>query len=141
LEGSDPAASSPPPDAVSLLSLYKRLYSCFLRAVKEQLHASKSPSRRRSRCVTGDTQVEIAASRGTQRIARALQIAIYLAHVGFGLSYTHLGEAFGRDRTTIRHACFRIEDARDDFSLDRALSILEGALRLHAQCIPSGEAQ
>src|SRR5689334_6571183 len=78
---------------------------------------------------------------GTQRIARALQIAIYLAHVGFGLSYTHLGEAFGRDRTTIRHACFRIEDARDDFSLDRALSILEGALRLHAQCIPSGEAQ
>ena len=73
--------------------------------------------------------------------ARALQIAIYLAHVGFGLSYTHLGEAFGRDRTTIRHACFRIEDARDDFSLDRALSILEGALRLHAQCIPSGEAQ
>jgi hypothetical protein len=54
---------------------------------------------------------------------------------------THLGEAFGRDRTTIRHACFRIEDARDDFSLDRALSILEGALRLHAQCIPSGEAQ
>jgi hypothetical protein len=109
--------------------------------LKEQLHASKSPSRRRSRCVTGDTQVEIAASRGTQRIARALQIAIYLAHVGFGLSYTHLGEAFGRDRTTIRHACFRIEDARDDFSLDRALSILEGALRLHAQCIPSGEAQ
>jgi hypothetical protein len=54
--------------------------------LKEQLHASKSPSRRRSRCVTGDTQVEIAASRGTQRIARALQIAIYLAHVGFGLS-------------------------------------------------------
>jgi chromosomal replication initiation ATPase DnaA len=86
-------------------------------------------------------QVEIAASRGTQRVARARQIAIYLAHVGLGLSYTHLGEAFGRDRTTIRHACFRIEDARDDFSLDRALSILEGALRLHAQCIPSGEAQ
>jgi chromosomal replication initiation ATPase DnaA len=85
-------------------------------------------------------QSEIIASRGTQRVARARQIAIYLAHVGFGLNYTHLGEAFGRDRTTIRHACFRIEDARDDFSLDRALSILEGALRLHARCILAGDA-
>jgi chromosomal replication initiation ATPase DnaA len=75
------------------------------------------------------------------RVARARQIAIYLAHVGFGLNYTHLGQAFGRDRTTIRHACFRIEDARDDFSLDRALSILEGALRLHAGCILPGDAQ
>jgi chromosomal replication initiation ATPase DnaA len=86
-------------------------------------------------------QGEIAASRGTQRVARARQIAIYLTHVGFGLNYTHLGGAFGRDRTTIRHACFRIEDAPDDFSPDRALSILEAALRLHAQCMPSGEAQ
>jgi chromosomal replication initiation ATPase DnaA len=86
-------------------------------------------------------QDEIATSRGRQRVARARQIAIYLAHVGFGLNFTHLGEAFGRDRTTIRHACFRIEDARDDSSLDRALGILEGALRLHAQCIVSGDAQ
>ena len=86
-------------------------------------------------------QSEIIARPRKQRVARARQIAIYLAHVGFGLNYTHLGEAFGRDRTTIRHACFRIEDSRDDFSLDRALSILEGALRLHAQCIHSGEAQ
>jgi chromosomal replication initiation ATPase DnaA len=86
-------------------------------------------------------QSEITARPRTQRVARARQIAIYLAHVGFGLNYTHLGEAFGRDRTTIRHACFRIEDARDDFSLDRALGILEGALRLHAQCIASGDAQ
>ncbi|MEA2758476.1 MAG: hypothetical protein QOH65_1089 [Methylobacteriaceae bacterium] len=85
-------------------------------------------------------QIQIAAGRGKQRVARARQIAIYLAHVGFGLNYTHLGEAFGRDRTTIRHACFRIEDARDDFSLDRALSILEGALRLHARCILAGDA-
>jgi hypothetical protein len=77
-----------------------------------------------------------------QRVARARQIAIYLAHVGFGLNYTHLGEAFGRDRTTIRHACFRIEDARDGIAFDRALEFLESALRLHADRVTAaGEAQ
>jgi chromosomal replication initiation ATPase DnaA len=86
-------------------------------------------------------QIQIAARRGTQRVARARQIAIYLAHVGFGLNYTHLGEAFGRDRTTIRHACFRIEDARDEIRFDRALDFLEGALRLHADHVAAGETQ
>lgn len=77
-----------------------------------------------------------------QRVARARQIAIYLAHVGFGLNYTHLGAAFGRDRTTIRHACFRIEDARDELNFDRALDLLEGALRVHAaHLLSAGDAQ
>jgi chromosomal replication initiation ATPase DnaA len=87
-------------------------------------------------------QTKLAASRGTQRVARARQIAIYLAHVGFGLNYTHLGEAFGRDRTTIRHACFRIEDARDELNFDRALGFLEDALRRQADhLIAAGDTQ
>jgi chromosomal replication initiation ATPase DnaA len=87
-------------------------------------------------------QAGIAAKPRTQRVARARQIAIYLAHVGFGLNYTRLGEAFGRDRTTIRHACVRIEDARDEIRFDRALDFLEGALRLHADRVTAaGEAQ
>jgi chromosomal replication initiation ATPase DnaA len=84
---------------------------------------------------------EIAAKPRKQRVARARQIAIYLAHVGFGLNYTHLGEAFSRDRTTIRHACFRIEDARDEIRFDRALDFLEGALRLHADHVAAGDTQ
>jgi chromosomal replication initiation ATPase DnaA len=83
-------------------------------------------------------QIQIAAGRGKQRVARARQIAIYLAHVGFGLNYTHLGRAFGRDRTTIRHACFRIEDARDEIRFDRALDFLEYALRRHAAHVLAG---
>jgi hypothetical protein len=87
-------------------------------------------------------QAEITERPRKQRVARARQIAIYLAHVGFGLNYTHLGDAFGRDRTTIRHACFRIEDARDEISFDRALDFLEGALRLHADhLLAAGDAQ
>jgi chromosomal replication initiation ATPase DnaA len=85
---------------------------------------------------------EIAGRPRTPRVARARQIAIYLAHVGFGLNYTHLGEAFGRDRTTIRHACFRIEDERDQIRFDRALDFLESALRLQAShVLTAGEAQ
>jgi chromosomal replication initiation ATPase DnaA len=86
-------------------------------------------------------QSQIAERPRKQRVARARQIAIYLAHVGFGLNYTHLGEAFGRDRTTIRHACSRIEDARDEIRFDRALDFLEDALRLHADQVAAGETQ
>ena len=88
------------------------------------------------------TPSQIAARPRNQRVARARQIAIYLAHVGFGLNYTHLSETFARDRTTIRHACCRIEDARDDLRLDRALDRLETALRLQAaRMLYAGEAQ
>jgi chromosomal replication initiation ATPase DnaA len=87
-------------------------------------------------------QSEFRGGAKTQRVARARQMAIYLAHVGFGLNYTHLGEAFGRDRTTIRHACFRIEDARDEIRFDRALDFLEYALRRHAaHVLAGGESQ
>ena len=42
----------------------------------------------------------IATSRRSAYVAFARQSAMYLAHVTFGLSYTEVGRAFGRDRTT-----------------------------------------
>lgn len=66
--------------------------------------------------------------RGTQAAARARQMAMYLAHVVFGLSFTRVGICFGRDRTTVRHACALIEDRRDDPVQDLALSALEAGL-------------
>jgi hypothetical protein len=59
--------------------------------------------------------------------AFARQIAMYLAHVGFGLSMAEVGRAFGRDRTTVVHACHLIEDRRDDVSFDQMLDHLEQA--------------
>jgi hypothetical protein len=58
----------------------------------------------------------------------ARQMAMYLAHVAFRLSFTQVGQLFGRDRTTVAHACGVIEDLRDDHILDRALTVLAAAL-------------
>ena len=66
--------------------------------------------------------------RGRPAIARARQMAMYLAHVAFGLSFTRIGICFGRDRTTVRHACALIEDRRDDPALEFALAALEAGL-------------
>ncbi|MCW5721270.1 MAG: chromosomal replication initiator DnaA [Devosia sp.] len=60
--------------------------------------------------------------------ARARQIAMYLAHVVFGASLAEIGLAFGRDRTTVSHACGLIEDLRDDPAFDAELERLESVL-------------
>ena len=69
-----------------------------------------------------------AAQRGCAAAAQARQTAMYLAHVHFGLSLSQVGRNFGRDRTTVAHACARIEDSRDDPKVERVLACLEAAL-------------
>ncbi len=72
-------------------------------------------------------------SRGRARAARARQVAMYLAHVVFGLSLSRVGVCFGRDRTTVRHACALIEDRRDDPAAECGLAAVElGLLALGA---------
>lgn len=68
------------------------------------------------------------ATRGKARVALARQVAMYLAHVACGLSFTEVGLLFGRDRTTVAHACRVVEDRRDDPVFDRALELLEWAV-------------
>ena len=60
--------------------------------------------------------------------ARARQTAMYLAHIAKGISLTAIGEAFGRDRTTVSYACSLIEDLRDDRQFDEELDRLEALL-------------
>jgi chromosomal replication initiation ATPase DnaA len=75
-----------------------------------------------------------AATRGRPPEAFARQVAMYLAHIGFGLSISEVARLFARDRSTVAHACARIEDRRDAAPFDRSLDLLEGALRLVTQC-------
>ena len=62
---------------------------------------------------------------GSKRLAFARQVAMYLAHVGFGLNFESIGRAFGRDRSTVAHACRVVEDGRDDIWFDCRVATLE----------------
>ena len=76
-------------------------------------------------------------TRGVFLVAFARQSAMYLAHFVFGLSYTQVGQCFGRDRTTAAHATRLMEERRDDPGVDALLGALETAcqsLRDRAAC-------
>ena len=74
-----------------------------------------------------------ASTRKNPRAALARQVAMYLAHVVFGMTMSEIAFEFGRDRTTASHACHRIEEMREDPDLDRLLEWLETQLRGAAQ--------
>jgi len=65
-------------------------------------------------------------------IALARQLAMYMTHVALGNTLTKTGQLFRRDRTTVSHACARIEDMRDDPEFDHALTALEYVLNFAA---------
>jgi len=67
--------------------------------------------------------------RGTNAAAFARQVAVYLCHVGFELSLARIAAAFGRDRSTVAHACHAIEDRRDEPQFDLWIAGLENMLR------------
>jgi len=77
-----------------------------------------------------------AATRSNAQAAFGRQIAMYLAHVAFELSLSRVAFAFGRDRTTVSHACHLIEDRRDDPGFDQKLEDLERVLR--SAPVPAG---
>mgnify|MGYP003145950676 CR=1 FL=1 len=69
-----------------------------------------------------------AATRRQAPVAFARQVAMYVAHVGLGMSLTETGALFGRDRTTAAHACRVVEDRRDDGDLDCLLDAIEAVV-------------
>ena len=74
----------------------------------------------------GVSLVEIAApTRGSTSAACARHLAIYLAHVSFGLPLTIVAAGFARNRSTAAYAYRKIVDKRDDPAFDAALNDLE----------------
>jgi hypothetical protein len=69
-----------------------------------------------------------ARTRRRAPIAFARQVAMYLAHVAYGLTLTEVGILFTRDRTTVAHACGIVEDRRDDPVFDIFLDHLETSI-------------
>ncbi len=76
-----------------------------------------------------------ARTRSNQAAARARKIAMYLAHVGLGMSLARVALVFGRDRSTVAIACRQIEDDREDLAFDAWISRLEAVV----QAVPAPE--
>lgn len=69
-----------------------------------------------------------APSRRAMKTANARQLAMYLCHVLSGLTMTDVGAMFGRDRTTVSHACAQIEDSREDPQVEDQIQAIEAKI-------------
>ncbi len=69
-------------------------------------------------------------TRGRPLVARTRQVAVHLAHSVFALTHKQLAVEFGRDRSTVKHACQQIEQLREDNAeFDSTLRWMEALLR------------
>lgn len=71
----------------------------------------------------------LAAERGNPVHARARHMAMYLTHTACGMSLARVARAFGRDRSTVSHACRIIEDYREDADFDIWIEQLSAGLQ------------
>jgi len=62
--------------------------------------------------------------RGRRKVSDARQLCQYLCHISFQHSFAKIGKTFNRDRTSVAHACRRIEDQRDIEHYDMAIEFL-----------------
>lgn len=76
-------------------------------------------------------------TRGRGEAALARQAAMYLAHVACELTLTAVGRVFERDRSTVAHACRRIEDRREAVAFDEAIGIMERSVRAIVKTSPA----
>jgi chromosomal replication initiation ATPase DnaA len=75
-------------------------------------------------------------TRGCAEAALARQVAMYIAHVAFEMSLARVANAFRRDRSTVAHACHRMEDRRDEPGFDKWLDQLEATARAAPSPLP-----
>lgn len=59
------------------------------------------------------------------RAVLARQVAFYLSHVAFGMSFGRVGAIFDRDRTTVQHAIQVLELRREEPGFDAWMQALE----------------
>lgn len=68
---------------------------------------------------------EVSGDGRSERVVLARQVAMYVAAVGFGMSYARVAAAMGRDRSTVAHACRVVETKREEPEFDRWVDALE----------------
>jgi len=77
----------------------------------------------------GVTRAEMLSRRRSLNQVQARQLAMYLVHTLLSRTYQEVGVLFDRDRTTVSHACARIEDQREDKSgFEHEVGAIEAAM-------------
>lgn len=71
-----------------------------------------------------------ASGRSSRAVARVRQIGMYVAHVTLGLRMVEIAAGFGRDKSTVVHACHLIEDLRDDDEFNVVVAKAEEITRI-----------
>lgn len=104
-----------PVDVLRCRIVWRLVAQLFAMACERDL--PEGPARRRPRC-------------------HIRQVAMYLSHVVLSVPYAAVGAAFGRDRTTVVHACAVVEDRRDDRAYDRFVEQCERCIE--AVFVPFG---
>ena len=74
----------------------------------------------------GVTEKEMLGASRLRGVLKARQVAMYLARELTGLSLPRLGAAFGRDHTTVLHACRKVEE---ELASDATLARQVGEIR------------
>ncbi len=62
---------------------------------------------------------------GRRATSHVRQVAMYVCHVAYSMPMSEVAQAFGRDRSTVGHACRMVEDRRDDRAYDTFVAIVE----------------
>lgn len=76
-------------------------------------------------------------SRCAAEVAEARQLAMYLMHVALQRPMAEVGSFFGRDRTTVSHACHCVEDKRvEGGAFDAEVCRLEALIEGMTDCLP-----
>jgi hypothetical protein len=89
-------------------------------------------------CALAPSRLVAPGHRASEAVATR-QLAMYLAHVVFAQPLASAGAMVRRDRGTARHACWRMEEHREDRQFDRALAHIEQALRSWTDVFGAGE--
>lgn len=88
----------------------------------------------------GVEYAEVVAIKRSAAVAFARQLAMYLCHVVADMSLSLVAAEFGRDRTTVSHACHAIEDRRECPIFDRQIEHLERDLKRQIRAMIEGGA-
>ncbi|SHL62932.1 helix-turn-helix domain-containing protein [Roseibium suaedae] len=69
-------------------------------------------------------------TRGKVHVSDARQLVMYIAHVVLELSCSEVARRYGRDRSTVAHACRTVEERREDPAFDLLVKSIEDRVTL-----------